>query len=201
MGPSPTDWGWYCGLSPALALPECFWRLHLTYLERFNWADLSPFAQKYQAFKFPLSSKLRRLAENSAEFISEVFWNIKQLTCLSSYWTEFQKKKQGIFWILFNNKFNFTWLQLMSAEPLVPKKPYVVCRIHRECRNNMPSNKWLQLLGNLWQRNYARVQDASLCTFRCDSRSFSAGRYVAKLKFLSEKSRVNLLKRITIFLS
>lgn len=92
VGPSPLDWGWHCGLSPTLTLPECFWRLHLISLERFHWANLSPFAQNYQAFKLPLSSKLRRLAESSAEFNSEVFWNIKQLTCLSSCWAKFQKK-------------------------------------------------------------------------------------------------------------
>lgn len=78
--------------APTLSFPECFLRLHLTCLEMFHWADLSPFAQKYEAFKFPLPSKLRRLAESSAEFISEVFWNIKQLTCLFSCWTKFQKK-------------------------------------------------------------------------------------------------------------
>lgn len=58
---------------------------------------------------------------------------------------------------------------------------------------------------NYWiiydKRNYARVQDADLCTFRGDNRSSSADRYVAKLKLLSEKSRVTLLKRMTIFLS
>lgn len=159
------------------------------------------FAQKYQAFKFPLSSKLRRLAESSAESISEVFWNIKQLICLSSCCTEFQNKPRdysGDFLTINLTSSDFSYY-LLNHWCL--KKPHVVCRIHGEWRNNMPAiNNY-----NCWiifdKRNYARVQDASLCTFRSNNRSFSEGRYVAKLKLLPEKSRITPLKRMTIFLS